>query len=238
MSAAAQMASLYRLQELELELTRLQEQRKIDPVVQEVTKLTNALKKYSQLEVAVNKRIREKKLAVRQSEERLAGFQSEATEVEHKLYSGAVTNPKELSGLETRLATVRGEVSATEDQALKNMEAVDHAQAQLEQVKAMATQLQQHLQTAEQNLADRVAEWDFLEEDYKDEIKEVRADMDPALLSMYERRHSTTNGRPVAKVSHGVCGGCRTELPTSQRQTLGREIISCQRCGRLLYWPS
>lgn len=236
--SAAELASLYRFQELEQSLAQLTARRENDPVVQDVNKLADALSKYARLEEAVSKQIKAKKLAVRQGEEKLAGIQSEAAEIEAKLYSGTVTSPKELAGLENRLTTVRGDMAAMEESVLENMEAVDHAESQLKQVRAMAAQLQQQLDVTQQKLADLTAEWDLIEEDYRYELDEIRSEVPESLLDMYERRRTTTNGRPVAKVSHSVCGGCRTELPMSQRQTLGREIISCQRCNRLLFWPS
>lgn len=236
--SAAEMASLYRFQELEQSLAQLQAQRENDPVVQDVNKLSDALSKYARLEEAVVKQIKAKKLAVRQAEERLAGMQSEAAEIETKLYSGTVTNAKELAGLENRLTSVRGDIAEMEDRVLEHMEAVDHTQGQLEKVTAMAAQLQKQLNVTQRKLADLIAEWDLTEEDYRYELEEIRSEIAGSLLEMYERRRATTNGRPVAKVSHNICGGCRTELPMSQRQTLGREIISCQRCNRLLYWPS
>jgi|SRR5690625_448942 len=236
--SAAQMANLYRLQEVEQSLAQLKAQRENDPVVQDVTKLTDALNKYARLEQAVIKQVKAKKLAVRQAEEKLSGIQSEASDIKAKLYGGVVTNPKELAGLEARLSTLQSELGAGEHSVLESMEAVEQVSEQLAQVKAMASQLKRQLRNSEQKLIELSAEWDFVEEDLRIELEEIRNNVEPSLLEMYERRRSTTNGRPVAKVSHGVCGGCRTELPTSQRQSLGREIVSCQRCHRLLYWPT
>lgn len=236
--SVGQMAMLYRLQELEQSLAALDAERTNHPVVQDIAKLKDVLSKYARLEEALNKQFKAKRLAVRQAEEELSNLQSEIADMEAKLYGGAVTNSKELAGLETRLRSLRSELGDKETSVLEQMEAVERISEQKARLLAMASHLKQQLQNYEQKLVELAAEWDFTEEDLRIELEEIRETVEPSLLKMYEKRRSTTNGKPVAVVSRGVCGGCRTELPTFLRNVLGREIVSCERCYRLLYWPS
>jgi len=236
--SVAQMALLYRLQELEQSLAQLKAQRENHRVVQDIAKLKDVLSKYERLEQAVDKQLKVKKLTVRQAEAELSGLRASIADIETKLYGGTVTHPKELGNLEAKLKNLRSDLEAAENEALEHMEAIERLTAQRRRLRAMASHLEQQLRAYEQKLVELSAQWDFAEEDLRLELEEVRNQVEPALLKMYEKRRSTTKGRPVAVVSRGVCGGCLTELPTLQRKVLGREIVSCERCHRLLYWPS
>lgn len=236
--SAAQMALLYRLQELEQGLAKLAAQRVNHPVVQDIAKLKDVLSKQGRLEKAVSRQIQAKKLLVRQVEEELGALQAEMASIQAKLYGGVVTHSKELTSLETKLRTLQNDYAVKENGVLEHMEALERLTEQHGRLQAVASHLERQLRTYEQKLVDLSAEWDFAEEELRLELEELREQIDPSLLKIYEKRRATTNGRPVAVVSRGVCGGCRTELPTLQRNVRGREIVSCERCHRLLYWPS
>ena len=68
------------------------------------------------------------------------------------------------------------------------------------------------------------------------EIKKLRALVDPALLKKYDTV-KTHHAVPMAKVENSQCGGCNMSLPTSvvKRVASSDEIVECENCGRILY---
>jgi predicted nucleic acid-binding Zn-ribbon protein len=50
---------------------------------------------------------------------------------------------------------------------------------------------------------------------------------------LLERRQ----GRAVAKVERGMCGGCRISLPMTvlQKARSGLDVVQCVSCERILY---
>jgi predicted nucleic acid-binding Zn-ribbon protein len=62
--------------------------------------------------------------------------------------------------------------------------------------------------------------------------------VDPKTLSFYDALRAKHQGRAVAKVERGTCGGCRISLPMSllQRARSGSHVmVQCSSCERILY---
>lgn len=231
------LAALYRLQEVEIRLRRLEEKRRTDELVVGRERLRDALGKYEALAAAADRRLKQQRLEVRQAEEAVAAHDAEIARLEATLYSGEVIQPKELKRLEMRLEALRRSKAKDEETAYARYEAVEQLEAQLNKVRRVVDDLRDRLQQVEAKLSEREADWAFEEETLRAEWDDVRALIDDELYLRYQRLLPSTNYRPVARVSQGVCGGCRTELPETLRRADRRKIVQCDRCGRLLYWP-
>jgi len=74
-------------------------------------------------------------------------------------------------------------------------------------------------------------------EHLKEAIKEVEEKIDQRYLRVYKRiRHKYKHS--IAPVKNNTCLGCFAKLPTSYLGP-GRSdenIITCENCGRILYW--
>lgn len=75
----------------------------------------------------------------------------------------------------------------------------------------------------------------------KEKLQKARDDLrktiDPQLLGTYNRL-STRYKRVIAPVQGDTCLGCFAKLPTSytSRGRNDQSIITCEQCGRILYW--
>jgi len=59
----------------------------------------------------------------------------------------------------------------------------------------------------------------------------------PQLLNRYERL-SKSYGRAVVPVTGNLCLGCFVTLPTSYPSLKSKDsFLTCQNCGRILYFP-
>lgn len=230
-------APLFRLQESEKRLTALAVTRKEASEVTAVNELNDRLEKFSKVRNVVRNRLQRAEKSVRALELSLATAEEGRDTVKNRMYGGEVTGSKELAQLEGRLQGLLTEVDTLEGEVLGALEAVDELKEQLNKVEAGAAKTTAQMKAAEDRLAHRQSEWDLQEEMLRLECEQLRAEADPALLSLYDRKKAATRGEPVALIQHGVCGGCRMELPASIRATHGRELSTCEQCGRLLYWP-
>ncbi len=61
----------------------------------------------------------------------------------------------------------------------------------------------------------------------------------PDVLKIYERVRQTRGGNAVAEVSNDCCLVCNVVMRphVSQRLRQGEEILTCESCGRILYYP-
>jgi predicted nucleic acid-binding Zn-ribbon protein len=75
------------------------------------------------------------------------------------------------------------------------------------------------------------------EEKLKEAREELTKKISKPLLSNYEKLKSRYR-RSIVPVKDNICLGCFMKIPTSL-STRGRsdqEILSCEGCGRVLYW--
>ena len=69
------------------------------------------------------------------------------------------------------------------------------------------------------------------------ERAEIAGKVDEDLLSRFERLFASKGDAAVVALEHEVCTGCHMKVTTqtAHRVKNGREIVSCEQCGRILY---
>lgn len=156
---------------------------------------------------------------------------------EKKLYSGSVTNPRELMAMQeevemlermrTRLdEKILGLVNALETHRSHEAQTKKTLQETTKTLKAKQSDYKQHAQT----IADQAR---ALLMQRKTAEKSVPA----ALLQRYETLRIHKNGLAIVALEDGnACGGCKMGLPTMlvQRVHEGSHIEVCQNCKRIL----
>jgi predicted nucleic acid-binding Zn-ribbon protein len=70
------------------------------------------------------------------------------------------------------------------------------------------------------------------------ERDELAATVDKSLLSQYERVRKRWGGTGIADATDGRCSACHIALRPQRFQELrkGEEVLSCESCGRILYY--
>ena len=172
----------------------------------------------------------------RELEHALAANEAKAKATDERLYSGAVSNPKELADMQQELTALQRRRDELEDELLQTMEAADAANA----VMAGA---QDELQRAEaaraEDNAELIAERAELTNErarLTDESEVALAAVEADALATYRTLAKQKKGRALALIREGRCLACGVSLSTGleQRVRHGRELTACQSCGRLL----
>ena len=157
--------------------------------------------------------------------------------VEERLYSGAITNPRELSAYEDERGLVQGRRSTNEEKLLELMVEVEELQSNRKDAREELARLE----------AERVVEVEDLskqEERLVSELSELNQardattpDIPSSILSDYESLLKARKGLAVAKVERGLCQGCRLALTTTelQRARGSQGSVRCSSCQRILY---
>ncbi len=74
-------------------------------------------------------------------------------------------------------------------------------------------------------------------EDLKKALSELEAKLEPRHRSYY-RRLTQRFGHAVVPVINNLCTGCFANIPSSfVSVTHENKVLSCENCGRILYWP-
>ena len=156
--------------------------------------------------------------------------------IEKRLYSGAVTNPKELSAAEEERVFTQ----------IRRKEADEKLLEILLEIESLGDDLSQARDTLEQLQAERpgvIAKLENRKNDLSRELADLhrrRDDLSPHIETqaaiLYNSLSASKNGYAVAKVEGGMCQGCRLALSTSELQRArSSKIVQCSSCRRILY---
>ena len=129
------------------------------------------------------------------------------------------------------------EIRKLEDAELELMEQADKLKVEVaaEEEKAAATKQSISRQMIDLEEKSKTLEWRLQE--LLEERSDLAAKIDEDLLGRFERLFASKGDAAVVAVEHGVCTGCHMKLTTAtvKAAEAGKEIVSCENCGRILY---
>ena len=144
----------------------------------------------------------------------------------------------EFSAMGREIERYQNEISALEDQELELMVQVDVLKAQIATEERQTAAAKDSIAKQIANLeAKQVTLIDRLEE-LKREKEELAARVDEDLLDRFNRLFASKGDAAVVALEHDVCTGCHMKITTQTavRVKGGKEIVSCEQCGRILYF--
>jgi predicted nucleic acid-binding Zn-ribbon protein len=224
--------ALLRLQEIDLEFQTINQRlTEIENTLRDQSIVTNA----EQHAEATSQVAREAKRTQTNLEFELNQVQSKLRNTEHKLYSGRVTNARELQDLQAESKALKRRVATLEDELLEAMLESESATADAEAAQA---QLEDAKNAEEHKVRQLSDERTQLREHGQAMLKEtegLKAQIPAVILESYRYLKSRTGGIPVAKLSGSVCSRCGVEVlkPTERKVNNGEEAY-CDGCKRIL----
>jgi len=157
------------------------------------------------------------------------------SELEKKLYSGKVTNPKELTGLQQDAESLKTRRKEKEDRALEIMEQREAASVGVRERQVYLTGVEEAWRTEQAALEKEAGELALRIESLERQRQEFRAGLEAGLVEQYDKLKAQ-KGSAVAGVEQGICRGCRISLSQAQlRQVRTGALARCGNCGRILY---
>ena len=162
--------------------------------------------------------------------------QEQMAPLEANLYSGRVTNPKELAKMQRDLDSLKARQGRRDERLLEAMIAVEEAQdrvragsGHLAQVEEAWQANQDRLRREEAALHEKIAA-------LQARRQAQSAAIDPPSLSVYQRLRPTKGGRAVARLVGSICQGCHIALPSGDaaRARQSPELVFCINCDRIL----
>ena len=144
----------------------------------------------------------------------------------------------EFSAMGREIERYQKEISALEDQELEFMEQAD-------QLKAEVIVEEKRTASAKESVARQIVDLDSKQatltsrlEELKKERAEVAAQIEEDLIDRYNRLFASKGDAAVVALEHEVCTGCHMKVTaqTAVRVKGGKEIVSCEQCGRILYF--
>lgn len=229
----SQIYLLYHLQQIDSEIKEKKDHlRDVLHAQQQTGPLLAARQRAKETEVALhNFRTQQKDLELE-----LGGVNEKAQRSEQRLYSGKVSNPKELTDLQHEIEALGRRRRVLEDEILEAMVMVEEADADFQDadqsrkdMEANWTEKLTKLQAEQNILAKRINE---LVAQRNDLVQRI----DGRMMKAYESAGRNKQGLAVATLKRGICSACGVTASAQKvKQVDAGELVYCGSCGRILY---
>ena len=130
------------------------------------------------------------------------------------------------------------EIRKIEDDELELMVLADKVKAELTEEEKKATAAQNSIARQTVDLEEKSKALESQLQGLSKERSELAGKIDEDLLGRFERLFKSKGDAAVVAIEHGVCTGCHMKVTTATAAQVraGKEIVSCENCGRILYF--
>lgn len=232
-------ATLHRLIELQTEdsaIRRLEHQRETLPEAQRLSAIREQLAELNaDIEIATKQRDE-----VAREQDRLEGeigiLDAKTAKEEQRMYSGGVSNPKELNALQSEIQMLKRQRATQEDSLLEVMVQRESAVETLERL----TKERDILEVESTELGVKVAELngeiDGALTEHRGKRELIVPHIAEPVLKLYEQIREQKGGVGVALLQGGTCQGCHTSVPSVEIERIRAEggLQRCDNCRRII----
>jgi hypothetical protein len=225
---------LFRLQHVDSQLDAVEAQlAEIEKALAEDRVLKEAFKGVEQAKFATQRAQQE----TRSAEEESKAQQQRIEANQATLYSGSVTNPKELQDLQKEDEVLKRRLSELENAQLEKMVSLEEMQGTLKKAEENLESVQAQRGVEKRTLGSeqnkQTMELARLQEERTIAISGISADD----LDLYQNILASKGGLAVAKVQNKTCSACGAELSAALAQAARspEELVRCENCKRILY---
>ena len=225
---------LFSLQEIDLALDSVRTQK---AAAERERDARLVLDKIEQALAEEQGKLKEIQAAHRERQEEAENLRQRSQTLEGQLFSGDISNPRDLASLELESSNVKAQV--------------DHKDIQLLELSVRAQDTRNRISAHQEELSSAQATWDKRHAELNVQIKSLTEEetglaaqrdqlaetLDQSEVLKYDTLRRSKGGTAVAKVERGLCQACRMSLPSQhlQRVRSGRYTVNCSSCGRLLF---
>ncbi|OSS43084.1 hypothetical protein DESAMIL20_192 [Desulfurella amilsii] len=151
--------------------------------------------------------------------------------------SSAVQNQKQSDALSSEITIAKTNKSILEDKILEMQAVVDDKNKKISEIQQQLDETKQKLEAFDIQLSEIKEDIDRQIEKVNEERQTMLHDINPNLLSKYNKISMWAKGSAVVRVEDETCYGCFIKLPPQVSVLVEEteEIVYCPNCGRILY---
>lgn len=228
------LADLLDLQEIDLQIDRLLDQRQSLPELEQYKTVHENVQEKEKERDDQAADLKQLELQLDKAEGELEILESKLEENETRLFAGGMSG-RETEHKRLEVQSLKGQRSAMEERVLEILEKVDPAREALQKTESEIDRLnatKSELETAIK------AQWKTIDAELarkEDRKKDALEPIDEDLLELYDKLRGIKEGVAVAAYDHGVCGGCHMTLsPAEQDEAFAADLPRCVHCRRIL----
>ncbi|MHB8841186.1 MAG: zinc ribbon domain-containing protein [Candidatus Aquicultor sp.] len=227
--------TLEELQKIDTQLDALHYREKNLPERDRYQKLSDETNRTQGLYQAIEKKLRDESQIQKKIEDELDTLNRKIDKEQKRLYSGTITNPKELTSVQQELTHLKEQADVKETELLEQIDVVDG-------LKSDDRAVEKRLNERKVEVATAKAEMDATLADIKGQLQKLQAEREPVVAGLSEEirelygRVRTKQPLAVTVLEEGLCLGCRVELPSTEVERIeaSKKIERCPNCSRIL----
>lgn len=230
--------ALLDLQEKDSALAQLTHRRNTLPEHAEIAASDARLREIEARRVAAQTRVSDLERAQAKADVEVEQVKARRTRDEDRMASGAISNPKDLSSLQSELEALARRISTLEDEELEVMEQLEAAQAELDEAVAA---LDAETASRDALVAARDAKIAALDAEAAEASaarESIRPNVPEDLFALYQKVAANHGGLGAAALRARRCQGCHLEINGADLRELAAEpedtVLRCPECSRIL----
>ncbi len=215
----------------------------IDQAVKRIQAIELILSDTKEFDIALKKKeehnniLDEKRKTLKSTEHNVEDQNQKIAQNQNKLYSGAITNPKDLEDLQLESTSLLKYLSVLEERQLEAMLEFDQAQVNYDQISAQVEEISLKKQTESEILSAEKSDLESTISTLQDDRSTLLTDTDLLELPIYEALRKSSGGIAVTLMINSSCSSCGSNIPSAieQEARSPTKLSFCPACKRILY---
>lgn len=229
----SQITNLVKLQTIDTEIYSLRSEKESKP--QEIKTIEDFFEEKKQNLAALEKSFLDFQKQRKDKELELGSKEESTKKLQGQLFS--LKTNKEYSVMLQQINDSKADGSVIEDKILELFEKADKIKAEIEKEKENVLGQEKIFLEQKKKIEIRVKEIDDQLFQLEAQRKQVIPDIDPKMLSQYDRILLNRDGLAIVTVKDNSCKGCNMFVPPQVINLIKMydNIITCEMCNRILY---